>query len=577
MADNSKPVLKLGGDAREAVSAFRDIQGAMARTRTGAIHLQTGFAGMTRTVRSAFAGMTLGIRSAFQGLRTFGSAIFGIYNRLKWVVLGVGAAIGASVVAWNREAQAQTRLNSILRANVRNYRDAGREIDRLISKTQRRTNFADDDVRNVFGSFMAIMGKGGFGAARQLLPSILDFSAAKQMDPSSVAEMFARSVASGQTGLLSRQGIIVDQRAFKRDPVGQINQAISRVAPGAAAADRRANPIPAFMNNFGDIVEGVGSIFASRLNPAIEKAAQVAQRWAEQLGSDPAGVWSDFKEKAASAWDVVKQLAANTFVQIRAFISAFFRPPGTAGQQHMRAGMAGASPVTSFGQHLWNVWQPKKYINPKTGQPFNISQAGTGGMIVGAIGRGAAMRGGSMAMTAATAYGGYQLAQNYAGPLAKAGVSYASGLLSGGNFGQAMQAAKDVELPFPSVYAQIGKTMRPDKVADGGNSGRRQWRNRNELQAWIDSGAARLVQQRNRQIDQAGLDLVTAPSARSVAYKTPMPGAETRYPGLDLTPGSDDRRDVVAAGANYGRMAHTAARTLDAVLVNRTRGAAMPV
>lgn len=237
------------------------------------------------------------------------------FRTLRNTILGVTGAAAGLVAIWNKEAAAQSRIDSALKANVRNYRAAQKELAKIISLTQRTTNFGDDDIRDLFGAFLKTTGGQGFGLARRFTPTLLDFASQFGENPTQLAEYIGRAIATGQTSLLERQGIIIDKRAFKRDRAGAIFEALSsRTNPNAAEDARRANPFQALMNNVGDVLEGFGSVLAQVVNPAMERLAQHAQNFAESF--DPNNIaqyWEEAKRYAADAWDKTRILAGVTF------------------------------------------------------------------------------------------------------------------------------------------------------------------------------------------------------------------------------------------------------------------------
>lgn len=328
------PILRIGGDASGAEDALRKVRESLTKTATAAKSVGGGIKSAFGGLTSIFSGLWSGVRGLGSGLISLArgglSLVMGIYNKLKWAVVGVTGALAASYYAWDKEAKAQQRLDSLLKANVRNYKAAGDMIGRMVSRTQRTTNFGDDDVRGVFANFLRIRGGRGLGEASRLIPSIMDYAAATEgADPAGVAESLARALATGNVSMLRRQGIIVDQRAFKRDPMGTLEGVISQKAGGAAADQRQAAPLSAAIVALGEVAEALGSIVAKKINPYVEKFANFMLDLSNSLGE------MGFKE----LWTVFKLGVVDAFDYFKLYGAAFFEwmqqnwPQITAGIQ----------------------------------------------------------------------------------------------------------------------------------------------------------------------------------------------------------------------------------------------------
>lgn len=321
--DPKAPVVTVGGDASGAANAFQQVREEMRKTGEEARRTSTRIGGVFRGLGGMFTGLKSIMGGVFSFMRTVGSTVLSalgaVYNKLKYAVLGVTGALAYSYYAWDKEAKAQVRIGNLLRNNTRNYREAGRELDKLISRVQRTTNFDDDSVRSIFGALIQTTGRRGYQIGQQLTPSILDLSAARGLDPEGLAQAIGRSITTGNAGLLRRQGVMVDDRAFARDPAAAIQAAIGRIAPGTAAEERAAAPLTALIGSLGEVMESLGQIVSRKLNPYIERAANFFYDIANSLGEMS---WGDL-------FGEVKTYAADAFEFIRAY--------GVAGYESLQA------------------------------------------------------------------------------------------------------------------------------------------------------------------------------------------------------------------------------------------------
>lgn len=321
--DRNTAFVNIGGDASGATTAFRDVQTGMRATQQEAA--KTG-QGIQRSFTRASKGVSV-FKKAMDGLGKSFNVVIGLakrlssfaFRQLRRGVLGITAAVVASTIAWNKEAAAQSRINAILRANTRDFGRSRRELDSLIRRTQRLTNFGDRDVEALFAATIGQLGNQGFGAGRRLLPATLDVSAALGLDPRLVAETIVRNIAAGTVGETFRKfGIRTGVEDFRRQTVGQRVETAAReigaFAPGAAGQERRANPTRALIGNFVDVMEQAGRIFAVVLNPAMEKAARFFQDLANTLQKQsPAQAFESLKDEGLEFFEFMGKLAKGTW------------------------------------------------------------------------------------------------------------------------------------------------------------------------------------------------------------------------------------------------------------------------
>lgn len=377
---SGSPVVTVGGNAQGATDAFEKVREEMRKTGEEARRTSTRIGGVFRGLGGMFTGLKSVMGGVFSFMRTVGSTVLSVlgaaYNKLKYAVLGVAGVLGYSYHAWNNEAKAQVRIGNLLRNNTRNYREAGRELDKLISRVQRTTNFADDDVRNVFGALIQTTGRRGYQIGRQLTPSIFDLSAARGINPESLAEAIGRSIAIGNSSLLRRQGIIIDDKSFARDPVAAIQAAIGAIAPGTAAEERRAAPLQAMFNNLGDVMENLGKIVATKVNPYIERFSNFFQNIAEATGESTWGdLFESVKTYAADAFEFIRAYGVAGYESLQANIgtivqstletvgSGFLKIAQDFGPQVVKAVIDGFVNLSSGGQNQSSASQNQNYTN----------------------------------------------------------------------------------------------------------------------------------------------------------------------------------------------------------------------
>lgn len=317
--NNDQPFVTIGGDSSGATTAFKQVQDAARKTQ--------------QAVKREGSLMASIFKSSFGALKSILTGVFGILKRVTGLLIGfawraavagivsITAALGLSYRAWLKEAQAQEKIGAILKANVKNYKSAGKEIDSIIRRTLRTTNYGDDEIRNVFGVMTAMGGQKGFNAGKRLINPILDVAAARGESPEQIAELIARALHRGEIGRLNMI-MPINKRMFARDKVGAIEQALmSQVSPNAAEKQRRANPLPALMNNITEIMETFGRITAKVLNPAIEALAIKANDLASKFeGMSAREVWGSIKEYGIDAMQTIRAAGVATFQSLMDWI-----------------------------------------------------------------------------------------------------------------------------------------------------------------------------------------------------------------------------------------------------------------
>jgi hypothetical protein len=168
------------------------------------------------------------------------------------------------------------RLESQLKNVGVAYADVSKELEENIAVTQRKTGIADDQQRIALGDLVMITGS--YQRALELLPLALDLSAAKQIDLSTAAELVGK-VAQGNTGVLSRYGIVLQEGATAAEALAAMQRQV------AGAAEATASPFAVLQASLSDMTEALGAAVLPIITDFIEKLTNIAERvkvWAEQ-------------------------------------------------------------------------------------------------------------------------------------------------------------------------------------------------------------------------------------------------------------------------------------------------------
>lgn len=171
-------------------------------------------------------------------------------------------ALGATAKAAEDERLNVAKLSQSLENVGVSYDDVKESLEGVIAATQQKTGIADDAQREAMSSLIQITGS--YDTALGLLPVALDLAKAKSIDLTTAAEILGK-VNEGNTGILSRYGIVVGENATASEALAAINDRVK------GSAEALASPLEIMQANMGDIAEGVGTALLPSLNELITK------------------------------------------------------------------------------------------------------------------------------------------------------------------------------------------------------------------------------------------------------------------------------------------------------------------
>jgi hypothetical protein len=202
----------------------------------------------------------------------FGSLTESIAKNRKKIGLamtGIGAGITGvammSIKAAQEEAVGISRLDQALKNVGASYDSNKASIEAVISATQAKTNFGDEEQRDILTKLVTVLGDEK--QALEALPAVLDASAASGKSAGSVAETMSKFLA-GLTNNSDAVGVSVDKSATFTDRLGQV---MDKVGGQAAAA---ADPFTQFKNRTGDLSQEFGKV----LLPIMSQMAVILEK-----------------------------------------------------------------------------------------------------------------------------------------------------------------------------------------------------------------------------------------------------------------------------------------------------------
>jgi len=190
-------------------------------------------------------------------------------KKIGLAMTGIGAGITGiammSIKAAQEEAVGISRLDQALKNVGASYDSNKTSIEAVISATQAKTNFGDEEQRDILTKLVTVLGDEK--QALEALPAVLDASAASGKSAGSVAETMSKFLA-GLTNNSDAVGVSVDKSATFTDRLGQV---MDKVGGQAAAA---ADPFTQFKNRTGDLSQEFGKV----LLPIMSQMAVILEK-----------------------------------------------------------------------------------------------------------------------------------------------------------------------------------------------------------------------------------------------------------------------------------------------------------
>ena len=190
-------------------------------------------------------------------------------KKIGLALTGIGAGItglaGLSIKAAQEEAIGISRLDQALKNVGASYDSNKDSIEAVISATQRKTNFGDEEQRDILTKLVTVIGDEEKALAA--LPAVLDASAASGKSAGAVSETMGKFLA-GVTNTSDAVGISMDKTAGFTDRLGAV---MDKVGGQAEAA---ADPFTQLKNRTGDLQQEFGKI----LLPIMEDLAVVLEK-----------------------------------------------------------------------------------------------------------------------------------------------------------------------------------------------------------------------------------------------------------------------------------------------------------
>ena len=168
---------------------------------------------------------------------------------------GIGAGItglaALSIKAAQEEAIGISKLDQALKNVGTSYDSNKASIEEVISATQRKTNFGDEEQREVLTKLVTVLGDEE--KALKALPAVLDASAASGKSAGTVAETMSKFLG-GLANTSDAVGLSVDKSANFTERLGAVMEKVG------GQAEATSDPFVQFKNRTGDLSQEFGKV-----------------------------------------------------------------------------------------------------------------------------------------------------------------------------------------------------------------------------------------------------------------------------------------------------------------------------
>lgn len=220
---------------------------------------------VTVSIEADGTNLKAGFDKAKESVSKFSSGAGEMVKEFGKLVAGVGgiiAAFGAaSVKAYGEQEVAVAQLNQALANQGRFTREASQELQDYASALQATTTFGDEQIISVQAQLTAfgLQGK----QLKEVTKSTLDLAAAKGIDLKSAADLLGKAFV-GETGMLSRYGIVLDDSLPKSEKFAAAQAKINQMFGGQAQAQAQTftGQMKQLQNSFSDLQEELGALIA---------------------------------------------------------------------------------------------------------------------------------------------------------------------------------------------------------------------------------------------------------------------------------------------------------------------------
>lgn len=272
---------------------------------------------------------------AKSGLQGVSTAALAIGAAAVTGIVALGTALWDCANAAAEEEAGIVRLSTAVTASGVSWSAVGDEVEAYIAAAQRRTAF-DDGVQRASLTAL-ITTTGSLEQAMSLLPLAMDLARAKGMELSAASEIVGK-VAMGNTGILSRYGIVLQEGATAQEALAMMQERF------AGQADAYGKTTKASMElvgqQFDNLKEEIGAVVLPILVMFMQALANLVADLLPAVGAAVAAVqpivetvWGAIQSAINQAWGIIEPI-------FNAIVS-WFSGPGTSSLTELGAAYEG--------------------------------------------------------------------------------------------------------------------------------------------------------------------------------------------------------------------------------------------
>ena len=216
-------------------------------------------------IRARNEQLIAGLKGANRAISSFGSKFRADFGALALASAAAGAAVAAAafktIKAFGIQEQAIESLNQALRNQGAFTAEATQELQDHASALQKVTTFGDETIISLQAQLVSFGLTGD--ALKDVTKTTLDFASAKKIDLKVAADLVGKAFV-GETGSLSRYGIIIDKNIPKTEKFAAVINDLNSKFGGQAEVERQTTlgQLKAMSNSFGDLQETLGAFLA---------------------------------------------------------------------------------------------------------------------------------------------------------------------------------------------------------------------------------------------------------------------------------------------------------------------------
>lgn len=190
-------------------------------------------------------------------------------------ILGLGYAAKNTISAFEKQEQAVARLESSMKNVKTASSSAADELKAYAAEMQKVTKFGDEQIisaQAMLGTFQL-----NEDQIKAITPRLLDMATATEKASGTTADLEAIAIAlgkglTGQPGILSRYGVVLDKVAVKAKGFDGILESLDNNFKGMAesVANTPTGKLKQMSNLFGDMKEEIGGLVLQAISPLVE-------------------------------------------------------------------------------------------------------------------------------------------------------------------------------------------------------------------------------------------------------------------------------------------------------------------